>query len=491
MRNIRHTATALLSLAVTSSAMASTTFQQPFASLEKNRLVDQVMPPLATRPAITDVLATSAVTDSTTLSRTAAMGYTKVPAEFNRYLSTLASASFATRQAGAKVSDELAFTEMKRYLFNRYNGLTVLRTVQQQGKLFDCILRAQQPGLRDGGALASPPSLPGAPAAPAAATLAVKVAADQRCDAGTVPLERLDLAAMVAYPDLTTFLHRQKAPRGAPSRSAPRPPAVSANGHYYSSAFIDTAGIAVTGGGALLNVWDPAMPAANDVQSISQIWLAGNSARGTETVEVGWEEQPPAGWGSKPIIFVYSTQDGYNQTGCHNLDCADFVQTSATNILGAMPPSGFSVAGGKQTTLAVEFQRNTDGNWWVRIDGEWIGYYKANLYAGDLARASATTSFSAGGETSTGDHLPSTAMGSGQFANAGYRKAAFQANHFYRDAGLNTYAVQRLNVGIDNPACYTMAISGYQYTAGPGLSNATASPEMTSGGFYFGGPGCR
>lgn len=489
MRNTRHTATALLSLVITSSAMASATFQQPFASLEKNRLVDQIMPPLATRPALTDVLATSAVTDSTTLARTAAMGYTKVPAEFNRYLSTLAGASFSSRQAGAKVHDELAFNEMKRYLFNRYNGLTVLRTVQQEGKLFDCILRAQQPGMRDGAALASPPALPGAPAA------AAKAAADQRCDDGTVPLERLDLAAMVAYPDLTTFLHRQKAPRSAalrtPSRSTPKPPATSSNGHYYSSAFIDTAGIPITGGGALLNVWDPAMPAANDVQSISQIWLAGSSTRGTETVEVGWEEQPPAGWGSKPIIFVYSTQDGYNQTGCHNLDCADFVQTSARNLLGAVPPAGFSVAGGKQTTLAVEFQRNTDGNWWVRIDNEWIGYYKANLYAGDLSKPSATTYFSAGGEISTQNHLPSTVMGSGQFASAGYKKAAFQANHFYRDAGLNTYAVQRLNVGIDNPTCYTMAISGYQYTAGPGLSNATASPEMTSGGFFFGGPGCR
>ncbi|UWI56188.1 neprosin family prolyl endopeptidase [Xanthomonas oryzae] len=128
----------------------------------------------------------------------------------------------------------------------------------------------------------------------------------------------------------------------------------------------------------------------------------------------------------------------------------------------------------------------------MRIDGEWIGYYKAALYSGELGEGHAGY-VTAGGEVSTRSGIPSPRMGSGQFATAGYGQAAFQSNHFYRDANMSTYPVQALsNMSVVQPACYTMALVGYSYpyALGTGVTRASPAPEMRTGGFYFGGPGC-
>ena len=85
-------------------------------------------------------------------------------------------------------------------------------------------------------------------------------------------------------------------------------------------------------------------------------------------------------------------------------------------------------------------------------------------------------------------------MGSGQFAAAGYRQAAFQANHFYRDAAMVTHPVQRLSsLSVKHPSCYTLAMAGYSYpyALDAGVTRTGLSPEMQNGGFYFGGPGCE
>ncbi|MFC7520685.1 neprosin family prolyl endopeptidase [Xanthomonas populi] len=319
--------------------------------------------------------------------------------------------------------------------------------------------------------------------------------AAQRCDTGSVPLERIGLAEISKHADLRSFL-RGTTPSVIAPRQADAVPAAqyaASVTHYYSTVSLDTAGTSVSGAGADINVWAPALRSADELQTLSQIWIAGESAsKQTQTLEVGWQIQPATGWGNQPVIFIYSTQDGYIKTGCHNLDCSDFVQTSTRHVLGAQPVAGFSIAGGKQTMLGVEFQKNDDGNWWLRVDGEWIGYYKAELYSGDLANGRVAYVI-AGGEVATNSGLASPPMGSGQFAEAGYRQAAFQANHFYRDAAMVTHPVERLrSLIVPQPSCYTLAMAGYSYpyALGAGVSRTSLSPEMQNGGFYFGGPGC-
>ncbi|WOB50363.1 neprosin family prolyl endopeptidase [Xanthomonas hydrangeae] len=477
-------AVAALCVCALAPTAGAATLLPPSISASSDRSIDTLMPPLLRTPATASVA--SVQRDTLRASPSASRAFPQVTRDFKEFLETQAQLSYATRGTAAKVSDPTAFAEMQRYVFNRYNGLTVLRSVQQDGKVFDCIPSAQQPALRDGSTPAAPPTL-----SSNTGTLPPMNAA-QRCDTGSVPLERIGLAEMSKHADLRSFL-RGTTPSVIAPRQADAAPAAASVTHYYSIVYLDTAGTSVTGAGADLNLWAPALRSADETQTISQIWIVGGSAgKQTQTLEVGWEIQPAAGWGNKPIIFIYSTQDGYVKTGCHNLNCSDFVQTSTRSVLGAQPVAGFSTAGGKQTMLGVEFQRNTDGNWWLRLDGEWIGYYKAALYSGDLANGRVAY-VSAGGEVSTDSGIASPRMGSGQFAAAGYRQAAFQANHFYRDAAMATHPVQRLSsLSVEHPSCYTLAMAGYTYpyALGAGVTRTSLSPEMQNGGFYFGGPGC-
>lgn len=476
-----------LAVCVLAPASIAATLLPPSISAARDREVDAVMPPLLQTPATARA---AAVQQDATLLTAASRAFPQVTSEFKQFLEAQARLSYARRSATAKVASPTAFAEMQRYLFNRYNGLTVLRSVHQGGKVFDCIPREQQPALRDGSTPVAPPTTH----ADTSALTAIDTV--QRCDAGSVPLERVSLADISKHADLRSYL-RGTTPRiAAPTQQAATvSPArdVSSVRHYYSVIYLDTAGSPVTGAGADLNTWVPAV-GDNDAQSISQIWLGGyTSQRVIQTLEAGWQTQPAAGWGTRPLLFIYSTQDGYVSTGCHNLDCADFVQVSTANVLGAPPPSGYSTAGGKQAMMHVEFQRNAEGYWWFRLNGEWIGYYKAELYEGDIAEGSSDIYISAGGEISTWDGRPSAPMGSGRFAAAGYRQAAFQANHFYRDAALVTHPAQRLSsMNVEQPACYTLAIAGFAYpfALGAGVTRTSLSPEMTNGGFYFGGPGC-
>lgn len=113
--------------------------------------------PLLRTPATVSVA--PAQRDALRTSLSASRAFPQVTRDFKDFLDAQAQLSYATRGAATKVSDPTAFAEMQRYLFNRYNGLTVLRSVQQDGKVFDCIPIAQQPALRDGSTPAAPPSL--------------------------------------------------------------------------------------------------------------------------------------------------------------------------------------------------------------------------------------------------------------------------------------------------------------------------------------------
>ncbi|CAM3612909.1 neprosin family prolyl endopeptidase [Paracidovorax anthurii] len=408
-------------------------------------------------------------------------------AEFTQFLVALNAATYQQVPPSSGVAGEAAFLEMKRYLQNRYNGVTVVQSLKQDGAISDCIPVGEQPGLRDGSAVASPPS-----ANPHGSAVS-ELTAGEQCPRGAIPLERIGLDQLTHFATLKQFLSKGALPR--PPGASPVSAAETFTAiHHYASIYEDTAGALIAGAGADLNIWNPAFATANDYLSISQIWLV--SADFQQSLEVGWRRQPGyPNWGDKSILFIYSTQDGYASTGCHNLECGQFVQTASGNVFGvAFAANRYSVKNGTQGMVKVAFKRNSDGNWWLSVDGHWIGYYKASLYTGgDLASPSASTRISAGGETHAYANAPSTPMGSGVFAAKGYRQAAFQANHFYIDDSLKTHALTNLTgFAVTNPDCYTMAVAGLSYNrSSTGVSRITPSPEMTTSGFYFGGPGCH
>jgi hypothetical protein len=277
--------------------------------------VDAMMPPL---PAST----ASTITQS---KNTTAAGSEN--ADFAGFLGALNAATYE-RTSYPGVSGRASFMEMKRYLQNRYNGVTVVKSLSQDGAIFDCIPVSEQPGLRDGSALASPPDK-----SPIVHGAINSLAVSQQCPSGTIPLERVSLDQLTHFATLKQFLSKDAAPM-PPRVGAVTASAASANAHHYASMFVDTGGSLIAGAGADLNIWNPSFVTSNDYMSISQIWLDGQSdANQTQTLEVGWQRRPSySNWGNNSILFIYSTQDGYVSTGCHNLECGEFVQTASGNI---------------------------------------------------------------------------------------------------------------------------------------------------------------
>lgn len=91
-----------------------------------------------------------------------------------------------------------------------------------------------------------------------------------------------------------------------------------------------------------------------------------------------------------------------------------------------------------------------NGNWWVRVDGEWAGYYPY-CKGGDARPCDEGTLFSNSGIRDEADRLDwygevfdrsapdatSTNMGSGQYASEGFGRAAYFRNlTYYWEPGL-------------------------------------------------------
>lgn len=415
-----------------------------------------------------------------------------VTAEFAQFRQADRSLDFgeALRQGAVRTHDE--YLRMRQYLDNAYNGVTVVKTIRADGQVYDCIPTGQQPALRDGSAPDTPPdgSIPGIAHSSQAGRA-------EACSAGTVPFARLSLRDLARYPNLKAFLAKGKrAPLAGPAARSDDRTVSGGYSHHYAN--VRTYPSASNGSGADLNIWSA--PTAVGM-SLSQIWLTGDSSSNkTQTLEVGWNVMKAAWHTTKAVPFIYSTQDGYGQTGCYNLECSDFVQTANDLVFGsAFANDQYSVRGGVQPVMGVKWYRKpSTGNWWLSINGNWIGYYPSHLYSGDLAKAGSALTFTAGGEVAGLNGGLSLPMGSGSFAAAGYRQAAFVTNMFYIDANMKSHSssLRQARLLLPTPKCYTLALAGVSAADFPhglptGASTIALNPQMKGASFYMGGPGCK
>jgi hypothetical protein len=174
------------------------------------------------------------------------------------------------------------------------------------------------------------------------------------------------------------------------------------------------------------------------------------------------------------VLFIFSTRNDY-ASGCYNLECPGFVQTTSAAVLGG-PFNHYSTYGGTQWGFGLQWKYYR-GNWWMFYSNQAVGYYPGSVFhGGPMASKAAETEY--GGEAYTsGTSWPQ--MGSGKFASAGFGQAAFQNTIFYipKDESGGTGVWSSLTTAETNPRCYTIA-----YTpASQGGSWGTY--------FYFGGPG--
>ncbi|KAK8581176.1 hypothetical protein V6N13_144216 [Hibiscus sabdariffa] len=226
------------------------------------------------------------------------------------------------------------------------------------------------------------------------------------------------------------------------------------------------------GASARFNIWKPAT--FNGEFSLAQIWIVAGHGQETNSLKAGWRTYPETNY---TRLFISWTSDGYQRTGCYNLECPGFVQTS--NKLGPdavlAPLSRY--AGDQFEISTYIYKDKKSGNWWLRVNEIDLGYWPSSLFKKLSDRADM---ISWGGEIVNsglqGRHT-STQMGSGHFPSEGYRKASYIRNIRYVDESGAIHDAQSVFSFVTKPECYDLHrgdIPNYGthfFYGGPGYSD--------------------
>ncbi|XP_020112632.1 uncharacterized protein LOC109727143 [Ananas comosus] len=163
----------------------------------------------------------------------------------------------------------------------------------------------------------------------------------------------------------------------------------------------------------------------------------------------------PAMYGdSTTRLFIYWTRDAYKTTGCYNYMCPGFVQTSNEVVLGGtIAPVSTYDADQREITILVRKDPNS-GNWWLSYQNIDVGYWPNEIFT---HLASYATSVEWGGEIVNNDvngQHTTTQMGSGHFAEEGYRKASYFRNVEVVNSANALIPPQSAGTNAGNPNCY-------------------------------------
>ncbi len=237
--------------------------------------------------------------------------------------------------------------------------------------------------------------------------------------------------------------------------------------------------VASHGSAATLNVWSPKVVPGD--MSLSQLWVVGIdvASNNLQTVEAGW--QVMSLWKTpSATTFVYSTDDNYVNTGCYATRCSSnipphpetFHLTSNKIVIGRPVATN-----GPNAVQEIKIFRDpATGDWWIAVDGEWVGFYpKTSFGPGPLSAEASYIDF--GGETA--GLTPTAEMGSGHYAEEGAGTAAYQNRIRYYNTQDQPRAAT-LDPIMSDAECYSVSI------------NSPAAPDAGWGTyFFFGGPGTR
>jgi hypothetical protein len=404
---------------------------------------------------------------------------------------------------GMQVRDAHELARMQAYLQAHYEGVVARHHFElSPGLVYDCVDELTQPGARRLGLtrenwVSRPSQLPAEPALESNGLqqaldhplrdpgIFLQPTADAQTDAdghakscakGTIPMRRLELKRMAAFETLEHFRHKRGRPSGQ-GIEAGEAPESTVHEHAKAYEYVTNWGAEST-----LNVWKAYTEKPSEF-SLSQIWVVGGTGSGLQTVEAGWQvyRNRHTSHPSDAHLFIYSTQDDYNSTGCYDLECDDFVQTDSSVAIGGYYTKQ-SVVGGSQYVSKILIQKDgTTGNWWVAVGGVYAGYYPRSLYnSAGIRDQAAKVTF--GGEIvntwPSGRHTK-TDMGSGYKPADGFGYAAYQRTIRYVNTS-NFYTTPSLTEWRANAACYDID-SGYDsgswktyvYLGGEGYNSST------------------
>jgi hypothetical protein len=384
--------------------------------------------------------------------------------------------------------------ELAAWLKARQASLKIVKTTTTpSGKTIDWVpIESQQPA----GEIATPPPAaalsehaedPRQPVKPV--TFELDDPKVERGPAGTVPILRPDISRLTRTIALKDFLTKRGGAKVNKQRHNKQPTDPNPAGYFHNT---DSQNGKFYGWDGRINVWDPKVnipSSPGDDHSILQVWLQNYDKPHLQSLEGGWTVDDSLNGDLKPHIFTYYTVNGYtsdgDNKGGYNRIYDGWVQHSNSVFPGiGIAPS--SVFGGAQYDVSMKFQlykepNNDHVNWWVAVQGIWMGYYPAKLYNGGLGKI--VDWIGVGGEVYSSLSDPEKTkdqMGSGHKAADGWTKAAFMRNL------RNQSNMAGSMVANNGTAVSDAAIPG-------GADPYTIQMHMNSGGswasyFYVGGP---
>ncbi|CAI9102437.1 OLC1v1000710C1 [Oldenlandia corymbosa var. corymbosa] len=302
-----------------------------------------------------------------------------------------------------------------------------------------------------------------------------------RCPEGTIPNRRVKREDLFRASSFKGFGQKKHGSIPKPMSTSPD----TQTGLQHEVAYVE--GGRYYGAKAAINVWQPQIQKPNGL-SLSQIWVLGGSPNSDfDSIEAGWQVSHDLYGDYNTRFFISRTVshqiitssiigcDGYKETGCYNLLCSGFVQTSSQIALGAAI-SPISTYKSSQFQIVLLVQKDPkSGNWWLHFGGEPVGYWPAVLFS-DLNNGASMVAW--GGEVANSESKESTTitqMGSGCFPDEGYSGASYFRDFRVVDDSNNLIAPEDVQSFTKHSECYDVKLQ----------------KEVDWGNaIYYGGPGC-
>ena len=328
-----------------------------------------------------------------------------------------------TAAAAPPVHSDIERARMRDFLDKRIDRRTIRKTLRTAGgRQVHCIDINSQPAL-NGGPVASPPteidsdrSVVKQGNIQPEKLWDVTSGAEARCDAGTVPVREILQEDLDRYESLTRYFKKTPSHIGtseSPGKQIEEQKGPVSDitiipipihlihygpvgGHQYAHAYRSVLNY---GAETNINIWSPRVELTSEF-SLEQIRVTAGSYsdNSLQTLEVGVQHYHDLYGDDNTHLFIYSTRDAYQNKinpGCYNNSCGDFVQVSATWHPGTTWFNSSTTNGQMQAINAHWMKAGETGDWWLSVQGEWVGYYPRSKYN---AAANHATNIDFGGE---------------------------------------------------------------------------------------------
>jgi Neprosin len=284
----------------------------------------------------------------------------------------------------------------------------------------------------------------------------LEVEGAERGPEGTIPMVRKRIERIRPVVGLNDWLAKGIRAHQLTAADDPRQIALPQDGgtHKYANTGQSVTAYGTEGN---INAWDPYVEWSDEF-SLGQLGLSRGSGNGFQTVEVGHQEYRDLYGDWVPHLFVFYTTNNYtdqgDNKGGYNQDVDGWVQYSNTIHPEALS-SPLSQFGGTQYIMALKVQL-WQGNWWVRVNGNWIGYYPASLYSTGGLRSQASSVGWWGEIVDSDDHAGTsrTDMGNGHWPYEGWQHCAYMNNLRYQSGTGGAMSTYSAGASASHPNCY-------------------------------------